>query len=297
MAIHLRSLALAAALATVLLAGCDRHPGPASANAPPRPTVASLAPNVTELIFAMGQGRHLVGRSRYCTYPPEVERLPILGDVREVNFEKMIALAPDLAVFNTSSAAGYTRLTAAGIRCLSPRMETVDEVYQVIDLLGRELHAETEAAALAARLRGELDAVRRAAAGARPVRTLVTFPDTVGSGGELLVVGRETFLDELLTLAGGTNVAEVKAYPRVNIETLARWSPEVILISETGDVSPGGTDEAYRRPWARWDSIPAVRDGRVIVLRESYLTIPGARMGAAARLLLKVLHPEREIVE
>lgn len=292
------ALTAAAWLAT-LLAGCNRAPAPAPSDgsAARRPTVVSLAPNVTELLFALNLGKHVIGRSSFCHYPSEVEQLPILGDAREVNFEKMIALAPDLAIFNTANAATYTRLTDVGIRVLSPRMETVDEVYQVIDLLGREFRVEAEAAALAQRLRGELDAVRRAADGARPVRTLVTFPGSISTGGELLVVGRGTFLDEMLTLAGGRNVVEASAYPRINIETIVRWAPEVIIISETGDFSPGLSDEKHRKQWAAWQAIPAVRDGRIVVLREPYLTIPGARMGAAARLLLKTLHPDRTISE
>jgi iron complex transport system substrate-binding protein len=296
-----RKLCILIALAGVgfsvaMVVGCDRAPAPSDGNAA-RPTVVSLAPNVTELLFALGLGRHVIGRSSFCRYPSEVEPLPILGDAREVNFEKMLAMAPDLAIFNTANAATFTRLTDAGIRVLSPRMETVDEVYQVIGVLGREFHVEDQAAALAERLRGELAAVRRAADGARPVRTLVTFPGSIGTGGELLVVGRETFLDETLTLAGGRNVAEASGYPRINIETIVRWAPEVVIISETGDFSPGLSDEEYRRQWAAWQTIPAVRDGRIVVLREPYLTIPGARMGAAARLLLKTLHPDRAIVE
>ena len=297
---------LAAALLT--LGGCGKEPAAprgdgAQARAPEelapdspppaRPTVVSLAPNVTELLFAMGQGDHLVGRSRYCTFPAEATSLPIVGDARDLNVEKVLTLAPDLAVFNTSQARFYDRLTSAGIRCLAPRMETVAEVFSVIDLLGREFTAEGEAAAFAARLRAELEAVGGAARGAERVRVLVTFPDTLGGGGEVLVVGRETFVDELIDLAGGTNVVGSSGYPRASIETAVKWAPEVILISAPGDIAPGKTDEAYRSTWTRWESIPAVRDGRVVVRREPYLTIPGARMGQATLLMLRVLHPQR----
>ena len=83
-----------------------------------------------------------------------------------------------------------------------------------------------------------------------------------------------------------------EGYPRVSLETVVKWSPQMIVISAPGDIAPGLTDEEYRRSWSRWSAIPAVRQGRIVVLREPYLTLPGPRMGQAARLLLATLHPE-----
>ena len=265
----------------------------AAGTAADRPTVACLVPSATEILFAMGQGHHLVGRSRYCNHPAEALRLPVVGDALSVNVERLLVLKPDLAVFNTSNPGLYERLAAAGIRCIAPRMESVADARDTIAMLGRELGAETAAADLDARLVAELDAVRAVAEQTTPVKTLITFPATVGGGSDVLVVGRDTFVDELLTLAGGRNVVASKGgYPRVSVETVVVWEPELIVISAPGDIAPGKTDDQYREAWSRWQAIPAVRQGRIIVLREPYLTLPGPRMGAAARLLLRTVHPE-----
>lgn len=284
-------IAILACLAA-MAAGCRDEGAPVAGTAD-RPTVVSLVPSVTEIIFALGEQRHLVGRSRYCTWPPEAERLPVLGDALTLNLEKLLVMRPDVAVFNTSNTRFYDRLHEAGIRCLAPRMESVDDVYAVIELLGRELDCAAEAEALEKQLRDDLAAVRAAAAAAVPVPTLVTFPSTIGGGSEVLTVGRETFVDELLVLAGGRNVVPSTGYPRVSVETVVTWAPELIVISAPGDIAPGLTDQQYRDAWSRWQAIPAVRDGRLVVLRAPYLTLPGPRMGAAARLLLGVLHPDR----
>jgi len=283
-------LALALALAAP---GC-RRPVPRAEKPPHERTVVSLVPSVTETLFAMGLGPRVVARSSYCTYPEEARVLPVVGDARDVSFERVLQLRPDLVVFNTSDARFYDRLTSAGIRCLSPRMETVDDVYAVIDLLGRELGAEAQGERLVLKLRSELLAAKNLVEqrGRGDVGVLVTFPATVGGGGDVRVVGRDTFVDELLTLAGGRNVVPLDRYATVSVETVVTWAPEVIVISAPGDIAPGLTDEQYRSAWSRWDAIPAVRSGRVVVLRESYLTIPGPRMGRAARLLVGVLHPD-----
>ncbi|NIA21541.1 MAG: ABC transporter substrate-binding protein [Anaerolineaceae bacterium] len=272
-------------------AGCRSETVPRD-TPPAERTVVSLAPGITEMIFAMGQGHRLLGRGRYCTYPPEAQKLPVLGDAVNLNIEALLVARPDLIVLNTSKAETYERLTAAGIRCIAPPTETVDQVYQAIALLGRQLGAEAAAGRLAGRLRAELEQVRRTAAAAGKVRTLVTFPNVLGEGNQVRVVGRETFVTQLLTLAGGRNVVPSNGYPRVHFETILRWAPQVVIISAPGDIAPGMTDQQYREPWLGRKSLPAVKDGRVVVLRQAYLTIPGPRMGEAARLLLGTLHPD-----
>jgi hypothetical protein len=172
-------------------------------------------------------------------------------------------------------------------------METVAEVHEVIALLGRELGAEPAAAQLSAAIAAELDAVRRQAADVEPVPALITFPMTLGTAGDLTVVGRETFVDELLSISGGANVVPVAGYPRVSVESVVQWAPQAVIISATGDIAPDRTDADYLAPWAQWAAIPAVRRGRVVVRRELYLTLPGPRMGRAAQLLLEVLHGGR----
>ena len=171
-------------------------------------------------------------------------------------------------------------------------METIGDVYDVIELLGRELDAGSEAADLAARLRGNLAVIaERARQSGERVRVLVTFPDLKG-GSDVSVIGRGTFLHELLELAGGENVVETSGYPTMSMERAAHLQPEVIIISAPGDMGVERSDEHYRNAWSRWKSVPAVRDGRLHVLRETYLTLPGPRMDKAAELLAETLRGE-----
>ncbi|MBN2583998.1 MAG: ABC transporter substrate-binding protein [Planctomycetes bacterium] len=284
--------ALCLIAAVLLAAGCGEDCTPPS-KPPQDRNVVSLVPSITEIIFAMGQGDRMIGRSNYCLYPPRVLTLPAYGSYTDVSIEELLSVHPDLVVFNTSKAESYGRLTAAGIRCIAPPTDTVEQVYEAIDILGAELGAADDASALAARLRGQLDTVRLRAADKPRVPTLMVFPNIMGEGNQVRVIGRKTFVSELLDVAGGENVVQADGYPRVHFETITQWPVEVIIISAPGDIAPGLSDEQYREPWARWSSIPAVAKGRIVVLREAFLTIPGPRMAEAAELLLRTVHDDR----
>jgi len=278
-----------AAVVALAATGCTEERA-LSPRPPAERTVVSLVPSATEILFALGAGDRVVGRSIYCRYPPRALMLPAYGSYTDVRVEELLAVHPDLVIFNTSKADSYGRLTAAGIRCIAPPTDTVQQVYETIEVLGAEVGAADRASALADGLRERLEAVRRRTASLPRVRTLMVFPSVLGEGNQVSVIGRGTFVSELLDAAGGENVVEAEGYPRVHFEKVSQWPIEAILISAPGDIAPGLTDEQYREPWMRWPTIPAVASGRVVVLREAYLTIPGPRMADAAELLERTLH-------
>ncbi len=304
-------------VAGLVSAGCSND-GPASrptgegeggdASTPAVPQIgkvraASVVPSVTELIAAMGCADQLVGRGRYCQWPPEILHLPVIGDYVTLNHERLIVLQPDLLILNTSDVSKVRQMSNFGIRVIAPRMETVDDVYQVIDLLGTELGAPQKAAALAAELRADLAEVTRSvrarsaddvdptatpSEAPEPVRVLIAFPDLKG-GAQVQVVGRDTFVNELLELAGGSNVVSNSGYVMLSMEAVANLDPQVIIISAPGDMGINRTDDQYQAAWSRWKNVPAVRDNRIFVLRQPYLTLPGPRMALAAKLLADTL--------
>lgn len=256
--------------------------------------VATTVPSVVELIAAMDCLDQLVARGRYCDWPPKVRNLPIVGDAIHLDQERLIMLRPDLLILNTANVAISRRLAERGIRVISPRMETIDEVYEVIDLLGRELNAPQEAERLARNLRADIDAVAaKWNTDNRKIDVMVTFPDLKG-GNSVNVIGRETFVHELIELVGGRNVVQTTGYPQMAMERAAHLNPEVIIISVPGDMGIERSDEHYLAGWHRWQSMSAVRNGRVHVLRENYLTLPGPRMAEAAKLLAEAIHGPTE---
>jgi len=302
--------------ATSLVAGCkDITPSePAGVQPPPadlRPStrsgrpepvegrILSLTPNITEILFAMDLGDRVVGRSNYCTYPAEAAAIPAVGDTLHLNLEKIIALRPTVAFVVTRREDLPRTLEGLGIRCVPLESDTMPELLDSIRTIGRE--ARTGAAApkgvdagarLCARLQGDLEAVRRRVAGFPRPRVLFAFPMTVGSA-QMMVAGRGTFVDELLEVAGADNAyPDVAHWPTLSPQRAVALAPDVVLINATGDDAAPDRLEAVRRAWAGLTSIPAVANGRVVILTEPYLTIPGPRVGLAARRLADVIHPE-----
>ena len=297
-----RHPALAAALAGAILAaavtaGCDDGPAPPGAGgdasaAPPQPLrILSLAPNLTEILFAMGLGDSIVGRSTYCTHPPEAAAVPAVGDTMHLDLDRIIRAEPTLALLVTKRTETVRRLEGLGIRVVAVQADRMAQLRETIRTLGAETGRPRAAASLLDRIDADLAAVRRRVAGLPRPRTLFAFPMTVGSS-RIMVAGRGTFVDDLLAAAGAENAYPDRAdWPTVSPAQVVAMRPEVVIIN-AATAGPADRKDAIRRAWQELASVPAVRDGRVHILEAKYLTIPGPRVGQAARALAETIHPE-----
>lgn len=284
---------LAALLVVVagIVVGCGGTAPPEAGQDAGDLRILSLTPNLTEVLFAMGLGDKVVGRSNYCTYPPEALAIPAVGDTLQMNQEKIIALRPTHAFVITSRRDVIGALEKMGIRTVPLKSDRMDELLVSIRTIGRETSRAEAAEALVGRIRKDLAAVRDRVKGLPRPRTLFAFPMTVGSA-QMMVAGRGTFVDELLAVAGAENAfPEAANWPAVSPERVIALAPEVVIVNATGDDVAGDRLEAVRRAWANWTTVPAVASGRVHILTEPYLTIPGPRMGLAAEKLAEVIHP------
>jgi iron complex transport system substrate-binding protein len=257
--------------------------------------IVSLSPNVTETLFAVGAGEQLAAVTDFCNYPPDpLADMPRIGAYLNPDIERMLFLSPDLVVVLPSQVGTRERMEATGIATLTVRNESLDEILASIETLGEATGHGDEGRALAAELRAEMDAVRAQVADRAPVSVLLV----IGRGADDLTgifgVGPGTFLDEVIRTAGGRNVlAEAPTlYPQVPLEEVIRLAPQVIVevVVPPSQLEPGQVSQA----WSSLSSIPAVKDGRIHVLTEDYLLIPGPRAVRSAKRLLPLLHPETE---
>ncbi len=293
---HVGMLAAGLALLGLALGCSESEPAsPADPGAPggERPLrILSLTPNVTEILFAMGLGDQVVGRTTWCNEPPEARALPVVGDTLHMNLNQVIALKPTLAFMITGREEVARGLEARGVRTVTLRSDTLPQMFDSIRAIGRETGREDAARALVARIESDLAAVRRRVAGLARPRVLFAFPMTVGSA-RIMVAGRGTFVDALLEVAGAENAYPDRAnWPTVSPQKVIAAAPDVILVHAIGDEGAPDRVEAIRRAWTEWTSIPAVAGGRIHILTEPYLTIPGPRVGLAAERLAETIHPE-----
>jgi len=249
----------------------------------------SLAPNVTELLFAIGAGDQLVGIDHYSDQPAgRVEQLPNVGSDYEPSLEKIVGLAPDLVFLSRSANRRETAdaLARLGVPAFITETPALADMPRTIRDLGQLTGHAAEAEAQLGRLQAGLAAVRaRVANRPRPRVLVVVWPEP------LYVAGRETFTHDLLDVAGGQNVAAgVRGYTTFPLERVLAAAPDIIILPT--HTAAGTGDPAAVAYWSRWPSLPAVRDHRVFAIEDAVISRPGARLVQGAERLAALIHPE-----
>ena len=250
--------------------------------------VVSLAPNLTEIVFALGDGNHLAGDTDFCDYPPEAVQKPHVGGPVNPSLEQVAALMPDLILATKSINRRETvnALDRIGLPVYVTDPHTVEEMIVSVEHLGSALGAEKSAATLVEDLRGRLSDLNRRLARATPRRVLfIVWTDP------LISVGRDTFIADALRLAGGRSVVETKSeWPHISLEEIVRLQPEVLVFASAhaGDTQRD-IDALRTRPG--WKSLEAMQQGNVVVVSDA-INRPAPRMVDAIEHLARALHPE-----
>lgn len=251
----------------------------AFARAPVR--ILSLAPSVTEVLFALELDRRIVGVSDADDWPPEkVKTKPRIGGV-QLNIERIVSLRPDLIIGMPSmQAAQLQRLIAMRLPVLAVDAGSIEETYAQITLIGRATGSDGAARRLVAWMRLRQSRIQSAVRGRPAPRVYVEI-----SGEPMITAGRGTFMDDLIRRAGGANVfADLRGWPQVNAEAVIQRNPEVIVL----------THPQRQRVLARrgWSQVPAIRSGRVVSADAALLSRPGPRIIDGLAYLARLLHPE-----
>jgi iron complex transport system substrate-binding protein len=289
----LRRPALIALVLAGILIGCGKAPSESASPAtrPGAPTVASLVPAATDLLIAMGRSDRLVAVSNYDT-PRGLDRvLPKVGDYQTTDWEQIRAIRPAVMVRQFAPdrvpPGLKERCAELDIRLVNLRIGRLREVFAAIDTLGEAVEAKQDAAALAAKIEGQLAGVRKRVAG-RPAPRVLLVRDEIAEQ----VIGPGEFLDDLLAIAGATNAAGHlgSPYPAIDRETLRAIDPDII-IQLLPDAAPQRVDLA-KRNWQSLSHLKAVRNGRVRTLTEWYLLQPGAHVGDIAEQFARLIHSD-----
>jgi len=267
---------------------------PADASAPRR--IVSLAPSVTECLFALGLGPRVVGVTDWCAWPPAARELPRIGGHVDPSLEAVLARAPDLVILEEVHAEARAGLAALDVPLLTVEHRTVAGILASLDRIGAACGADSAAAALRGAIEARMDAVRRRAAGRSRPRVLVVVGRTLadGSVGDVYAAGGGTFLGELVELAGGENVCAIEAvrYPQLSLEGVLRLAPDLILdLAPEFDGRPAAV-QALREAWADLGGFAATSEGRAHVLTEDWLLVPGPRFVDVLERFAVLIHPE-----
>lgn len=263
----------------VLVSACGRPAARAPSVSARR--VVSLAPSITELLFALGAGPQVVGRTTYCKYPPAALAVPSVGDGLNPNVEAIAARTPDLVVLyqspHTETAA--RQLDALGIATLVVRHDRLEDIATTARQLGEATGHAAEGAAIAHQIDSALAAPAPPDLLARVVHVVWDNPP--------IVIGGGSYLDQLTGLAGASNVFHDITTPSatVSIETIAARDPDwIAVLRETADSTP---PDYAKRP--EWQVVRAVREGHFLFLPAELFGQPSARAPEAVAYLRRVI--------
>jgi iron complex transport system substrate-binding protein len=263
----------------------------AAAFEPPR-RIVSLSPNLTEILYGIGAFAQVAGVTDYCTYPPEVKKLPSVGGWDGASLEKLLALRPDLVVVDDAEAPFIERkVKELGFRLLVAPNHTVADVYAGMADLGRATGHEAGAQKLIVETREGLARISRSTEGRARPSVLLIVDRTPGTLRELYAATGGGFLAELVTIAGGRSAAPPRTggYGKLSHEDLLAINPEVILdCTRMTDQRPTGSTAV----WQQMPELKAVRAHRVYALEEDYVPHASQRMVETAALFAHLIHPE-----
>ncbi len=255
---------------------------------PPK-RIVSLAPNITEILFSLGLDEEIVGVSIHCNFPEKAKTKVRVGSYISLDFEKITSLKPDLII---ATGAGNTRdmidrLEKLGFPAFVIFPKNFDDVLKNIDHLGQVAGREKEAMKIIQTMRQRRQRITDRIQGLPRPRVFLQIGEA-----PLVTVGKGSFGDDLIHLAGGENIAgkEKERYPRWGMEEILKRSPEVILISS---MNPRRDYQRVLREWSHWKMIPAVRDGRVHLIDSDLIDRPSPRMIDGLEEIARKLHPER----
>jgi len=260
------------------------------ADAPPQ-RIVSGAPNVTEICCALGLIDQLVGRTRYCNYPPAVRDVPAFGALIDTNVEVLLKLKPDLILLAGQSRALTERLARQNLRLVSLPDRSLNDIFTAIKKVGTLTHRPQTAEMLCHAIRADLDRVTDRFAGTPPARVLLLIGTLSDPPMPPFVAGPGSFYDDLLKRAGHTNVvAEHGAmFAPLSLEFILRADPDVIIeLDPDGRARPQGDADALRA-WNKVGPLQAVAKRRVHVLTGQQYYLAGPRIAQTYRALCQAI--------
>jgi iron complex transport system substrate-binding protein len=253
--------------------------------------IISVAPSITEILFALGAGDQIVGVTTYCNYPEAAKAKPKIGGFTTPNLEAILALRPDQVFMIKNRPDVAQKLRQTGIEVVELQPENLAGIYDSIRVIGEKIGAPARGRLLIQSIEKQLQAVAAKPNGGPRPRVLFIVGRTPGAVLDLIAVGRESYLSELIALAGAENVLAdaIVPYPQVNMEEVIRRNPDVIIDMGHNEMVTETQKETVKQLWKKYPFLRAVRHDAVFPISADYFLTPGPRVVQAVRDIRKMV--------
>ncbi|MGI6226590.1 MAG: ABC transporter substrate-binding protein [Peptococcales bacterium] len=245
--------------------------------------VISLAPAITEILFALDQGDKVVGVTDYCDYPEEALNKPKIGDFENPNLELIVSAQPDIILvasgIQTDLISKFEELNIP-VFCLDAR--TIDQILSNIKMVGQIMDAEEKALEITQTMEAKIENIQEKV---KNQENPLVFFEVWDS--PLMSAGPGTFIDDMIALAGGINFAkdQKSEFPQINFETLVEANPDVYIA-----IAHQKQDQIADRP--NYEALKAVQNNRIYTVEDDLVTLPGPRIVNGLEEIAKAIHPE-----
>lgn len=248
--------------------------------------IVAIGPSITEFLFALGAGARVVGTDDFSDEPAAAKTIEHVGGVK-VNLEKVVSLKPDLVLSVKFSDGTIEKLASSGVLVLVVDPQSVGDVARTASLLGKAVGADGET--MSKDIQKKVDDVK-AKTSAATTKPRVYHEVDASDPTKIFTVGPGSYIDDLITIAGGTNIAAkaTSAYPQLSAEEVLRADPEVIVLA-AADYS-AKPDQVKAR--TGWSAITAVKNNRFGTIAPNLINRPGPRVAEAAEAYARIVHPE-----
>ena len=256
--------------------------------------VISTSPAITEILFALGVGDQVVGVTDYCTYPKKACDLPSIGGPLNPSTETWIALKPDLIILQEDSIVINKHAAILKVATLMVSVNNLNNILTSIQIIADSMQVSKTGKNLVNKIKIQIDNYRIRLGKFKSRQVLMILSDTNDPSRDLYAVGRDTFLNELLSIAGGENVLPetMARYPKISKEFIISKSPEIIM--EIGPKSNMSNKEILNRKkvWGKYSTLRAVKNDRLHFIGADYILIPGPRLVNILDDFTQLIHPE-----
>jgi len=259
--------------------------------------IVSTSPAITETLFALDLGDHVIGVSNFCRFPAAVATLPRIGTFLKPDPELIARLQPDIVFVHTGPNAAASQLASLGIKTTSVETGSLSAVFSTIRAIGAAANVRDRADQLVTEIDTRLERVKTAVSRHPPRKILIIVGRRTGTLTDIVAVGRGSYLSDIAAFAGGVNVLDTATqYPRISMETIIALAPDVLI--DVGEMGESPADSERRRAitaslWARQRLVKAVRDGAVHVTTDDAFVVPGPRVIDIAELMASWFHGVR----
>ena len=256
--------------------------------------VISTSPAITEILFAIGAGDRVVGVTDYCNYPKNACRLPSIGGPLNPSTEKWIALKPDLIILQDDSVVLNKHAKVFKIPTLQVSVNNLKNILRSIQVIADATQTSKSGQQLVNKIKRQIDNYHTSIGKTKSRQVLMLLSDTNDPSRDLYAVGRNTFLNELLSIAGGENILPdtMATYPKISKEFIIAKSPEIII--EIGPKSNLSSKDILgrKKEWGKYPTLRAVKNDRLYFIGADYILIPGPRLVNILDDLIRNIHPE-----